>query len=415
MEEYKMVDYTSEKLNPQDTARAYDYLIIGGGMVADTAARGIRERDLFGSIGILSADSDEPYTRPALTKKLWTDSTFTQDQVALNTTKELKGVTLKFNTTVTAIERENHRVQLKDGTSIRYKKLLLATGGEPTKIDGPDDEHVIVFREWSDYRRLRNFSGNNQHVVVVGGGYIGAELAAGLIQNNTKVTLIYPDKVLGSSQFPAELAKEYEDSFREAGVNLLNNKRAESYTKEDGKLSLQLDDGSTVQGDTIVIGLGVTPRVSLAEQSGLKVDDGVYVDEQLRTTDPDIWAAGDIAFYPDKILGRTRIEHVDHARKSGEAAGKAMAESGEAYTYTPYFYSVVFSISWKAIGTLDPSLNTIIDAVDGGKVVYYLEDDLPVGILTWNVEPDLDSVRAILSDPPTNPQSLKGMIRSKEK
>ena len=90
-----MVDYTSEKLNPQDTARAYDYLIIGGGMVADTAARGIRERDLFGSIGILSADSDEPYTRPALTKKLWTDSTFTQDQVALNTTKELKGVDRK--------------------------------------------------------------------------------------------------------------------------------------------------------------------------------------------------------------------------------------------------------------------------------------------------------------------------------
>ena len=409
-----MENYTTEKLNPQVVAKFYDYLIIGGGMAADTAARGIREQDSFGSIGIISADTDQPYTRPALTKKLWTDSTFTEEQVALNTTKETKNSTLKLNTTVTAIEREHHRVQLKDGTSIGYKKLLLVTGGEPAKIEGPDDEHVIVFRERSDYRRLREFSGNNQHVIVVGGGYIGAELAAGLIQNNTKVTLIYPDKVLGSSQFPAELAKEYEDSFREAGVHLLNGKRAESYTKEGDKLILHLDDGSTVQGDTIVIGLGVTPRVSLAEQSGLKVEDGVYVDEQLRTTDPDIWAAGDIAFYPDNILGRTRIEHVDHARKSGKAAGKAMAGSGEAYTYTPYFYSVVFSISWKAIGKLDPSLTTIIDEVDGGKVVYYLDDDFPVGILTWNVESDLDKVRAILSDPPTDPQSLRGMIRSKK-
>lgn len=402
----------NEKLNPQVMASNYDYLIIGGGMAADTAARGIREQDSFGSIGILSADSDEPYTRPALTKKLWTDSTFTEDQVALNTTKETKNTTLKLKTTVTAIEREDHRVLLEDGTSIGYKKLLLVTGGEPKRIDGPADEKVIAFREWSDYRRLRNFSGNNQHVVIVGGGYIGAELAAGLVQNNTKVTLIYPDKILGSSQFPSELAKEYEASFREAGVELLNGRRAESYTKEDEKFTLLLDDGSTVEGDAIVIGLGVSPRISLAEQSGLKIEDGVYVDEYLRTKDPDIWAAGDIAFYPDKILGRTRIEHVDHARKSGKAAGKAMAGSGEAYTYTPYFYSVVFSISWKAMGTLDSSLTTLIDDVDGGKVVYYLDDNLPVGILTWNIEPDLDTLRSILSDPPIDPQTLRGMIRS---
>lgn len=407
-----MTDYMNEKLNPQVMASNYDYLIIGGGMAADTAARGIREQDSFGSIGILSADSDEPYTRPALTKKLWTDSTFTEDQVALNTTKETKNTTLKLKTTVTAIEREDHRVLLEDGTSIGYKKLLLVTGGEPKRIDGPEDEKVIAFREWSDYRRLRNFSGNNQHVVIVGGGYIGAELAAGLVQNNTKVTLIYPDKILGSSQFPSELAKEYEASFREAGVELLNGRRAESYTKEDEKFTLLLDDGSTVEGDAIVIGLGVSPRISLAEQSGLKIEDGVYVDEYLRTKDPDIWAAGDIAFYPDKILGRTLIEHVDHARKSGKAAGKAMAGSGEAYTYSPYFYSVVFSISWKAMGTLDSSLTTLIDDVDGGKVVYYLDDNLPVGILTWNIEPDLDTLRSILSDPPIDPQTLRGMIRS---
>ncbi|MFL2099751.1 NAD(P)/FAD-dependent oxidoreductase [Desemzia sp. FAM 23991] len=407
-----MAEELSDIQKMQQANQAYDYLIIGGGMVAGYAAKGIREQDGTGSIKILSNDKDVPYTRPALTKKLWTDDSFTDDQVPLNTTEET-GAEIQLGAEVTAIDRARHTVQLADGSVIGYQKLLLATGSEPTKIEGPESDQVIFFRSWEDYRKLRALSGNDRHILVVGGGYIGAELAAGLIQNNTRVTLIYPDGVLGSSQFPEEIANEYEAAFKEAGVEMVSGKRVESYRKEDDEFVLTLDDETELNGDAVVFGLGVSPRVSLAEESGLNVEDGVVVNEFLRTDDPDIYAAGDIASYPDPILGRDRIEHVDHARNSGEAVGKAMAGSNEPYDYTPYFYSVVFDISWKAIGTLDPELDTLIDEVDDGKVIYYLKDDKPVGILLWNVEADLDDVRKILSDPPADSSALKGALHEK--
>ena len=405
-----MAEELSDIQKMQQANQAYDYLIIGGGMVAGYAAKGIREQDGDGSIKILSNDKDVPYTRPALTKKLWTDDSFTDDQVSLNTTEET-GAEIQLGAEVTAIDRARHTVQLADGSVIGYQKLLLATGSEPTKIEGPESDNVLFFRSWEDYRKLRALSGNHQHILVVGGGYIGAELAAGLIQNNTRVTLIYPDDVLGSSQFPEEIAHEYEAAFKKAGVEMVSGKRVESYRKEDDGFTLTLDDETELNGDAVVFGLGVSPRVSLAEESGLKVDDGVIVDEYLRTEDPDVYAAGDIASYPDRILGQNRIEHVDHARHSGEAVGKAMAGSNEPYTHTPYFYSVVFDISWKAIGTLNPELDTFIDEVDDGKVIYYLKDDKPVGILLWNVEADLDDVRSILNDPPADSSALKGALR----
>ncbi|MER2064401.1 MAG: FAD-dependent oxidoreductase, partial [Alkalibacterium sp.] len=254
-------------------------------------------------------------------------------------------------------------------------------------------------------------SGKNQHVIVVGGSYIGTELAADLKLNDTDVTFIYPQKVLGDTRFPLELAKEYEDSYRQAGITLMNDCRAESYSKEGEKLVLKLENGQTVEGDALVLGLGVKPRLKLAEEAELDVDDGVIVDEYFRTSDPNIYAAGDISAYPDPILGRHRIEHVDHARKSGTAVGKNMAGAEEPYDYTPYFYSKVFDISWKAIGTLDPDLHVFIDHVDDGKVAYYLNDGKPVGILTWNVEPDLDEVRHVLKNPPEKTDDLRGLIR----
>lgn len=404
-----MAEELTEAQQMQQANQPYDYLIIGGGMVAGYAVKGIREYDQTGSIKILSNDIDAPYTRPALTKKLWTDESFTEDQVSLDTSEEA-GVEIDLETDVTAINRDRHTVQLADGTVIGYGKLLLATGSEPAKIEGPETDQVLFFRSWEDYRKLRNYSGNNQHILVVGGGYIGAELAAALVQNNTRATLIYPDNILGASQFPEEIAKEYETTFKEAGVEMISGKRAKSYRMEDDSLVLTLDDGTELSGDAIAFGLGASPRLTLAEESNLKVDDGIIVDEYLKTEDPDVYAAGDIVSYPDHILGRTRIEHVDHARNSGEAVGKNLAGANEPYTYTPYFYSVVFDISWKAIGTLDPSLDILIDQTDGGKVVYYLKDDKPIGILLWNVEADLDDVRKILSDPPADLSALKGAI-----
>lgn len=391
----------------------YDYLFIGGGIAAGYAAEGIREVDKQGTIGILSSDQDGPYTRPALTKKLWTDDNFTTEDVTFDTAEKTQAAVF-LETVVASIDREDKSVTTEDGKTYTYGKLLLATGGEPQTIEGPEDEHVIAFRSFEDYRKLRSFSGNDQHVIVVGGSYIGTELAANLKLNNTQVTFVYPQEVLGDNRFPIELAKEYEALYRDAGITMRNASRADSYKKVGDKLVLTLENGETIEGDTLVLGLGVEPRLRLAEEAGLDVDDGVLVNEYFQTSDPNIYAAGDISSYPDPILGRHRIEHVDHARKSGTTVGKNMAGANEPYDYTPYFYSDVFDLSWKAIGTLDPELAVFIDHVDDGKVAYYLKEDKPVGIVTWDVEPDLDKVRDVLKNPPADTHALRGLIRDQE-
>lgn len=390
----------------------YEYVIVGGGMVAGYAVNGIRKEDPNGSILVVSKDADVPYERPALSKKLWLDDEFTEEDIKVGAEKQAN-VSFKFNTTVNKIDRENKSIQLGDDLVVCYDKLLLATGGEPMTIDGPDDPHVIVFRDWSDYRKLRQFSGNNKHVIVIGGGYIGSEIAAALAQNETQVTMVYLENTLGESQFPEAITTEYEDTFEKGGVNLINGKKAESYQRDGDQLVVTLDDGSQITGDTIVIGLGVSPRITLAKASGLKLaGDGVEVDEYLQTSDPSIWAAGDIAYYPDKILGRQRIEHVDHARNSGEQVGRNMAGAHAAYTHTPYFYSNIFSIAWQAIGTLDPTLPQVFDKRADGTIVYFLKEDRLVGVLIWNVKVDLDDVRNLLANP-TVKDDLVGSIKEK--
>ncbi|HLQ39707.1 MAG TPA: NAD(P)/FAD-dependent oxidoreductase [Tetragenococcus sp.] len=401
-------------MDKKNINKTYDYLLVGGGMVAGYAVKGIREIDKKGSIAMLSADTDTPYERPALSKKLWIDPEFTEDQITILPEDDPE-TTVELQTIVKEILPEEHLVELADGQYVGYQKLLLATGGKPNTIDGPESDQVIVFRDFSDYRKLRQQSGQNQEVIVIGGSYIGTEIAAALIQNNTKVTLVYPDKLLNEKRFPQVLAREYEDAFSQAGVKLVKEKRAKSYSLNSGKVEVALDDGTVLKGDTLVIGLGISPRIQLAQESGLKLaNGGVWTDEKFHSSKEDIWVAGDIASYPDPILGRKRIEHVDHARKSGEVVGRIMAGANETYDHTPYFYSLVFSISWQAIGKTDASLETIIDEVGDGKIVYYIEDEKLVGVLVWNAAVDLDEVRALLKNPPDSVTKLSGSLQEKD-
>ncbi|EQM52890.1 FAD-dependent pyridine nucleotide-disulfide oxidoreductase, partial [Lactiplantibacillus plantarum EGD-AQ4] len=185
-----------------------------------------------------------------------------------------------------------------------------------------------------------------------------------------------------------------------------------SYQRDGDHLTITTKDGSEITADTIIIGLGVTPRISLAEDSGLALaDGGVKVDGYLQTSDDAIWSAGDIASYPDQILGRQRIEHVDHARNSGELVGRNMAGAHELYQHTPYFYSMIFDISWQAVGTINPELQTVFDDRENGTIVYFLDDEQLVGVLIWNVKVDLDDVRNLLANPPADNETLVGSIK----
>jgi 3-phenylpropionate/trans-cinnamate dioxygenase ferredoxin reductase subunit len=149
----------------------------------------------------------------------------------------------------------------------------------------------------------------------------------------------------------------------------------------------------------VAVGLGITPSTELAEAAGLEVEDGIVVDASLRTSDPNVFAAGDVASYPDRILGRRRVEHVDNAKEQGAFVGRVMAGADEHYGHTPYYYSKVFDISYEAVGTLDASLETVVeDKGDGSAVAYYLSDGAVVGVLLWNVEDARDAARAVLAE-----------------
>lgn len=396
----------SKNTNGGDTMSAtngdnsYPYVIVGGGMVAGYAIKGIRQEDPSGAILVVSQEADVPYERPALSKKLWLDDEFTEENIRIGA-EDYANVTFKFKTTVTKIARQAKTITLDDGEVIYYQQLLVATGGEPRKIQGPEDPHVLVFRQWSDYRKLRKFSGANKRVVIIGGGYVGTELASSLTQNKTNVTMIFPEDSLGSGKFPEEIRAEYEETFKKNGAQLLSGQLVESYQREGDQLMVLTKDGTKVPADTIIIGLGVTPRISLIEESGLDLaDGGVKVNEYLQTSDPAIWSAGDIASYPDRILGRQRIEHVDHARLSGELVGRNMAGAHVNYQHTPYFYSMIFDISWQAIGNIDPELQTIFDKRAHGTIVYFIDENKLAGVLIWNVKVDLDDVRDLSANPP---------------
>ncbi|MBP5809555.1 NAD(P)/FAD-dependent oxidoreductase [Lactiplantibacillus argentoratensis] len=397
-------------MSTMDNERTYRYVIIGGGMVAGYAIKGIRQEDTKGSILVVSQEADVPYERPALSKKLWLDDEFTEENIRIGA-EDYPDVTFEFKTTVQTIDREAKTIALDDGQTIHYEQLLLATGGEPRTIKDPEDPHVLVFRQWSDYRKLRKFSGPNKRVVIIGGGYVGTELASSLTQNDTQVTMIFPEKALGEGKFPEKIREEYEATFKNNGVELLSGQMVESYQREGDHLTITTKDGSEIAADTIIIGLGVTPRISLAEDSGLALaDGGVKVDGYLQTSDEAIWSAGDIASYPDQILGRQRIEHVDHARNSGELVGRNMAGAHALYQHTPYFYSMIFDISWQAVGIINPELQTVFDDRDNGTIVYFLDDEQLVGVLIWNVKVDLDDVRDLLANPPADNETLVGSI-----
>lgn len=390
----------------------YRYVIVGGGMVAGYAVKGIRQRDTMGAILVISKEADVPYERPALSKKLWLDDEFTEEDIKIGA-EIFSDVNFKFGTSVTKINRQDKLVKLADDTIVHYEELLLATGGEPKRVKGPKDSHVLAFRGWSDYRKLRKFSGNGQHVVIIGGGYIGTELAASLTQNNTKVTMIFPEQSLGEGKFPEKIRAEYEEAFKKNDVAILSGKTVESYDRKDDQLIVMTTDGAKITADTIVIGLGITPNIELAKTSKLDLaDDGVKVDEHLQTSDPAIWAAGDIASYPDRILGRQRIEHVDHARFSGELVGQNMTGADLPYQHTPYFYSMVFNISWQAIGSINLELEQLFDQREDGTIVYFLRGNQLAGVLVWNVVVDLDDVRNLIANPPADGK-LVGLLKEK--
>lgn len=397
--------------------KSYDYVIVGAGVAAASAVKGIRSQDASGRIAVIGSEPDKPVYRPVLTKDLWLKDDETLEGASLaGDLDDDDAVDLVTDTTVTELDPGDHVVRLADGSSVGYGKLLLATGAEPRVLAVDPGPRVIYYRTAADYQRLRAVATEGSHVAVVGGGYIGSEITSALVQNGVQVTLVLDLEDVQEQMFPRALAATLTKAFADRGVTVLHGS-VEGGQEDDGGVRIRLADGTSITADAAVIGVGVLPRTGLAEAAGLEVDNGVVVDEHLRTSDPDVYAAGDVASYPDALLGRRRVEHVDHAEKSGEHAGRVMAGADEAYDYTPFFWSDILDYGYEAVGETRSDLDLVEDWKDGEVgtgVVYYLQAGQVRGVLLWNVWDSVDQARTLIEEtgrePVSDPESLRGRI-----
>ncbi|MDQ2972346.1 MAG: FAD-dependent oxidoreductase [Rhodanobacteraceae bacterium] len=388
-----------------------DYLIVGGGMAAAAAAHGIRMRDKKGSISILGAEAHPPYDRPPLTKDLWTGKKTSQD-----IWRDIEGdrATCIPGRHAVKLDPPSKTVTDDRGDEYRYGKLLIATGGTPRRIDGLAGDRVIYYRTLDDYHTLRDAIRKGMRVAVVGGGFIGSEIAAALTLNDCKVTQLIGEDTIGARVYPAGLAASVTDYFRGKGVEVRTGAKVTGGKADDQGVTLTLQEGAGVEVEWVVAGLGITPNVQLARDAGLDVGDGILVDDHLRTSMQDIWAAGDAANYPDATLAeRRRVEHEDAALTMGEHAGANMAGADKPYTHLPYFYSDLFELGYEAVGDLDARMQTVEDWKEPYRegVVYYLKDGRVRGVLLWNIWDQKDNARELIAGKgPFDVGSLKGRL-----
>jgi NADPH-dependent 2,4-dienoyl-CoA reductase/sulfur reductase-like enzyme len=365
------------------------YLIVGAGMTGDMAAKGIRDHDAEGSITMVGADANPPYKRPLLTKGLWQGS---PEEKLWREAAE--GVELVTGRRIVSLDLAAHTATDDAGEDYEWEKLLLATGARPREVPGA--EGVVWFRTLDDYRRVREVAGEGSHVVVIGGGFIGSELAASLVGNGSRVTMLFPEPGIGHRLFPADLSASVTDYYREKGVDV---RAGEMVSSASGK-GVTTQSGLELDADAVVAGLGVIADTELAEAAGIEVNDGIVVDEYGRVPGhQDVFAAGDVARFPVTALGiALRIEHEDHANSHGRAVGANMAGAETPYEHLPFFYSDLFDLGYEAIGLVDSRLEAVENWQEPYRkgVVTYVEDGRPRGVLLWNVWDKLDEARDLI-------------------
>lgn len=377
----------------------YRYLIVGGGLAGASAIAGIREEDSTGTICLLSSERDLPYDRPPLSKKLWTGDKqvkeiFLQD----STYYDENNVELKLGVVAIALDREHKIVIDAAGKEYHYERLLLATGGTPRRltIPGHDLNDLCYFRSLPDYKSIRAKAIEGASAVIIGGGFIGSELAAALRTNKLNVTMVFPEDNICQKVIPQPLAKEIQSDYVRRGIVILNEDLPIAILERNGRFLTHTKKGSEIRSDIVIAGIGIQPNMKLAAAAGLEVANGISVNEYLQTTDPDIYAAGDNAYFPCKALEeKARFEHWDNALNQGKHAGRNMAGAAEPYEYLSYFFSDLFDFGYEAVGDVSTKLKTSADwqEVNRKGTIYYLEEDVIRGVMFCNLWDKVDEAR----------------------
>lgn len=363
------------------TGAAASILVIGAGEAGARAAMALRENGFSGRVTILGEETHRPYERPPLSKAALTDADEPQAAYILTPDRlDEHGITHRGGVAVRAIDRAAHAVDLADGERLTYDRLLIATGARARKlaVAGATLENVLYLRTFDEARRLRARLAPGSHVAIIGGGFIGLELAASARARGAEVTLIELAPRLLARAVPAAIADVIAARHRSAGVRLITGTGIERIETEGERPAIRLSTGERIVCDGIFAGVGAVAETALAERAGLAIDNGVAVDGRLATSDPDIFAAGDCCSFPHALYGgrRLRLEAWRNAQDQGNAAAKAMLGGSDAYAAVPWFWSDQYDLTLQIAGLADEGSETVTrDLGDGARLDFHLAED----------------------------------------
>jgi NADPH-dependent 2,4-dienoyl-CoA reductase/sulfur reductase-like enzyme len=340
-----------------------------------------------GELAIVSADDALPYERPPLSKTFLAGKD-TEEAILINQPDFYRdnGIELKVNTFVAALDAPGRKLHMRSGEAMGFEKLVFSTGAQVRKLDipGASEEDVLYLRSLADCKRIRERAASAKRAVVIGGGFIAMEVASVLAQRGIETTMLLREDRIWKAFFTPEMSAFFEKYYADRGVHLMKGGSAVSFRKP----TIRLTSGQAFDCDLIVAGVGVRPVTALAASAGLRVDNGVFVNEFLETADPNILAAGDVANYPDQVFGnkRRRVEHWDNAVSQGQHLAHTLLGSREPFVHVPYFFSDVFDLSYEFWG--DPAESDHIvhrgDLHTNSFSVWWLKKDILVAAFTMN-------------------------------
>ncbi len=381
------------------------YVIVGASLAGAKAAETLREEGFGGTIALVGQETERPYERPPLSKgfllgKAAKSSIYVHEEAWY----AAHGISLLLGSTVTAIDRSGRRVELAGGTAISYDRLLLTTGASPRTLDGPggDLRGVRYLRTVGDSERLGAALADADQVVIAGAGWIGLEVAAAAREQGCDVTVVEPAAGALIRSIGPEVGEIFAGLHRAHGVTFRFGEGISELRGSGGRVAAAVtSSGAELPADLVVVAIGVIPNTGLASVAGLEVGNGVIVDAALRTSDPAIYAAGDVAnaFHP--LLGRrVRVEHWANALHGGPAAARSMLDQEVSYDRVPYFYSDQYDLGMEASGLPEPGYYDQVvyrGDTDGLEfIAFWLSGGAVVAGMNVNVWDVTDDIQALI-------------------
>ena len=387
----------------------YDYVIVGGGLAAASAVDGIRELDEDGTIALLAEEMSPPYHRPPLSKEYLQTAEAPRDLLHVKPSgwfADQPGIDLIEGAKADRLDPVRLIITTEGGRSYAGGRLLLAMGGRARAlpVEGFGLPGSFTLRTAEDAEAIRAAVSGAHRVALVGAGFIGMELAATLKKLDVDPVVIDVEDRVWASVFPAPVSRFLQRYFEDRGVRFLLGSAVEAFGGANRVESVVLADGDELLADLVVVGVGLQPNDQIAREAGLAVTDGVVVDSYCETTAGHIYAAGDVACYPDPVFGDlVRTEHWDHARAQGKTAGRNMAGAREPYEHLSYFFTHVFDLSINVFGRTADAERTIVSGELGSErsVVYCASDGRITGAILINANDAMDECRDLIREQPT--------------